>query len=542
MREKNMTVKFLPLGVQDFETMQTANFVYVDKTEHIFKLIAPAQAFYFMSRPRRFGKSLLVSTLGYLFQGRKDLFKGLWIDKNSDWKWEKFPVVKIDFNGIDHNNAEELRKGLLDRIFEISKTYGVELTSTQLSRCFAVLIKKLHSKYKQDVVILVDEYDKPLISHLGKGDKDLEIAKENRDVLKQFFGVLKEQDVSGALRLVFITGVSKFSRVSLFSDLNNLRDLSMNTQFSNLFGYTEEELEKYFSSYVQRLADNLQISQNNCRRDLQLWYNGYRFTKKPDQVYNPFSILNVFQDNEFKNYWFKTGTPSFLVNLIKKYQYSIPEMENLQLDEDSFTTYDLENLRLEALLFQTGYITITDYDEIFYRLGFPNQEVKTSFTKYLYSELVEIRSPSLKDKYRLLAVHLQQQKIDEFINVVNSILAAIPYTHISDQDESYYHTVFYLMVSGSGVLVQTEALTSFGRIDISVEYEDKVYIIELKCNQSAEKAISQIKERKYADKYKASGRSIFLIGINFDTLERNISDWKFERLVEGNLAEQKNKQ
>jgi len=525
-----MTETFLPLGVQDFETMRTENFVYVDKTEHIFKLIAPAQAFYFMSRPRRFGKSLLVSTLGYLFQGRRDLFKGLWINKNSDWNWGKFPVVKIDFNGIDYNNAEELRKGLLDRIFEISKTYGVELTSTQLSRCFANLIKELHSKYKQNVVILVDEYDKPLISHLGKGDKDLEIAKENRDVLKQFFGVLKEQDVSGALRLVFITGVSKFSRVSLFSDLNNLRDLSMNTQFSTFLGYTDEELEKYFMSYIGSLAKYLKVSNGECLMELQAWYNGYRFTRRADKVYNPFSILNVLQDKEFKNYWFETGTPSFLVNLIKENDYPIPSIEKLTLPEESFTTYDLETLDLEPLLFQTGYITIQDLDEIMFELSYPNQEVKVSFLSYLYKHFSLVKDTQLKNRYKLISRYLRNGEIENFIELVNSILAAIPYNLIANQAESYYHSLFYLMLSASGVLVLTEILTSQGRIDIAVEFKDKVYIVELKCNQSAEKAIAQIIAKKYADKYKASGRDIILIGINFDTSMRAIADWKWENL------------
>jgi len=527
-----MAEKFLPLGIQDFETMRTGNFVYVDKTEYIYKLINPIQAFYFMSRPRRFGKSLLISTLGYFFEGRRDLFEGLWIAENTDWKWEKHPVVKIDFNAIDHNNADELKQGLLDRIADINKSYKVELSTRQLSRSFSNLIINLNKKYNQEVVILVDEYDKPLISHLGKGEKELEIAKQNRDVLKQFFGVLKGQDVSGALRLVFITGVSKFSRVSIFSDLNNLRDLSMNSQFANFLGYTEKELKKYFCSYIQSLADYMHLPYDKCLENLQAWYNGYQFTKKADKVYNPFSILNVLQDKEFQNYWFETGTPSFLVNLIKERNYPIIEIEKLKLHEHSFTTYDLENLRLEALLFQTGYITITDYDNIFYSLSYPNQEVKKSFADYIYSELVEIRSPSLKDRYHLLAGHLQNKEFDEFIEVVNSILASIPYTHIANQDESYYHTIFYLMVSASGVLVQTEVLTSLGRIDIAVEFNDKVYIIELKCNQSADKAIAQIKEKRYAEKYGSSGRDIFIIGINFDTTERNITDWKWEMFTE----------
>ncbi|MBC8181734.1 ATP-binding protein [candidate division KSB1 bacterium] len=526
-----MAEKFLPLGIQDFEDMIERNFVYVDKTKDIYKLLRSPKAFYFLSRPRRFGKSLLVSTLGYLFQGRRDLFEGLWITKNTNWKWEKHPVVKIDFNQVSHENPEYLKKGLLYTINEYANDNEIKLKSELLSENFRVLITELNKKNQNPVVVLIDEYDKPLISHLGKGEKELEIAKQNRDVLKQFFGVLKGQDVSGALRLVFITGVSKFSRVSLFSDLNNLVDLSMKFEYSCLLGYNEDELDKYFNQYIKTMSKKLTIDYKNCLSQLKTWYNGYRFTEEDKKVYNPFSILNVLNDKRFRNYWFETGTPSFLVNIIKEKDYPIPEIEKLKLLEQSFTTYDLENLSLEALLFQTGYITINDYDDIFYTLSYPNQEVKTSFANYLYSQLVEIQSPSLRDRYRLLAIHLQNNKLDEFVEVVNSILASIPYTHIAKQDESYYHTIFYLMVTASGVLVQTEVLTSIGRTDIVVEFKDKAYIIELKCNQSAEKAIAQIKEKRYAEKYTGSSRDIFLIGINFDTSERNITDWKFEKFI-----------
>jgi len=527
-----MTKKFLPLGIQDFETMRTGNFVYVDKTEHIYELIRPAQAFYFISRPRRFGKSLLVSTLGCLFQGRRDLFDGLWITKNTDWKWEEHPVVKIDFNGINTSTASLLAESLTNLMNTIGEVYQIQLQSKMIPDSFVELIKKLQVKFKKDVIILIDEYDRPLINHLGKGKKELEIAKQNRDVLKQFFGVLKEQDVSGALRLVFITGVSKFSRVSLFSDLNNLRDLSMNSQFTSFLGYTEEELEKYLKPYIQDLAVDLKLTYEKCWTNLLTWYNGYQFTKAVEKVCNPFSILNVLQDKEFKNYWFETGTPSFLVNLIKENDYPIPSIEKLNLPEESFTTYDLETLDLEPLLFQTGYITIEGHDDIMYQLSYPNQEVKVSFLSYLYKHISLVKDTQLKNRYKLISRFLKENDLESFIQLVNSIFAAIPYNLIANQAETYYHSLFYLMLSASGVQVLTEILTSQGRIDIAVEFPDKVYIIELKCNQSAEKAIAQIKEKKYAEKYLVSGREINLIGINFDTSERNISDWKVEKTID----------
>ena len=526
-----MPEKFLPLGIQDFETMRKGNFVYVDKTEYINKLIHPIQAFYFMSRPRRFGKSLLVSTLGYFFEGRRDLFEGLWIAENTDWKWEQHPVVKIDFNQISHETVEKLREGLSYALNDIGENNGIEIKGNLLAENFRELIIELEKRYNSSVVVLVDEYDKPLISHLGKGAAELEIAKQNRDVLKQFFGVLKGQDVSGALRLVFITGVSKFSRVSIFSDLNNLDDLSMQSPFNEMFGYTEDELEQYFRHYIKSMANTLKLSYRECKVQLQTWYNGYRFTEKDEKVYNPFSILNALKNRNFKNYWFETGTPSFLMNLIREKDYAIPSLERLSLPEESFTTYDLETLDLEPLLFQTGYITINDYDGIMYELGYPNQEVKTSFLSYLYRQLSLVKDAQLKNSYKLISLHLANRELDKFIDLVNNILAAIPYNLIANQAESYYHSLFYLMLSASGVNVFTEIMASRGRMDIAVEYPDKVYIIELKCNQKADQAIQQIKDQHYADRYLPSGRHIYLVGINFSTSKRCITDWKWEQLV-----------
>ncbi len=442
-----MSEKFLPLGIQDFQDMIQGNFVYVDKTNYIHELLRPPKAFYFFSRPRRFGKSLLVSTLGYLFEGRRDLFEGLWFAENTDWKWEKHPVVKIDFNGIDHNNPEELRRGLLDRILEISIIYKVELTSTQLAGSFSNLISNLHKKYNQGIAILIDEYDKPLISHLGKGEQKLEIAKQNRDILKQFFGVLKGQDVVGALRLVFITCVSKFSRVSIFSDLNNLDDLSMQPEFGTLLGYTEDELENYFHDFIHKMSHKILINYSECKTQLKTWYNGYRFTEKNEKVYNPFSVLNALKKKDFKNYWFETGTPSFLLNLIKEKDYPIPAIEKLTLPEEAFTTYDLDTLELEPLLFQTGYITINEFDEIMYELGYPNQEVKVSFLSYLYQHFSLVKDTQLKNQYKLISLHLKKGAIDSFIQLINSIFAAIPYNLIANQAENYYHSLFYLMLS-----------------------------------------------------------------------------------------------
>lgn len=524
-----MAEKFLPVGVQDFEIMRKGNYVYIDKTEYIYQLVRPPQAFYFLSRPRRFGKSLMISTLGCLFEGRKDLFEGLWIHEHGNLEWKKHPVVIIDFNRINHDNPDNLKQSILITLKQIAENNHIKLDLPFISDFFATLIIKLQQKFGHPVTVLIDEYDKPLISHLGKGEEDLAIAIKNRDVLKQFFGVLKDQDVSGALRLVFITGVSKFSRVSIFSDLNNLYDLSMLSQYSTLLGYSEPELEQYFSIFIKRMAKDLKMSYNQCQELLKNWYNGYRFTKKDEKVYNPYSVLSVFENKDFRNYWFETGTPSFLVNLIKQKDYPIPVIEKLMLPEEAFTIYDLERLELEPLLFQTGYITINGFDGIMYELGYPNQEVKVSFLNFVYQQLSLVKDTQLKNAYKLIALHLEKGDLAAFIKLVNEILAAIPYNLIANQAETYYHSLFYLMLSASGVNVHAEMLTSKGRIDIAIELAEKVYIMELKCNQSAAKAIEQIKTMRYMDKYRISGFDINLVGINFDTSKREITDWTVER-------------
>ncbi len=519
--------KFLPISVRDFELMITGNFVYIDKTRYIYEMVRVPQAYYFLSRPRRFGKSLTVSTLKALFEGRKELFKGLWIE-NSDWEWPSHPVLAIDFNGVDASDPNKLERSLLAVLDRSANTHGLTLKSDLLPLKFVELLLELAGKYRQKVVVLVDEYDKPIVTHLGEGEAGLKIAEQNRAILKKFFGVLKEIDVSANLRFVFITGVSKFSKVSLFSELNNLQELSMHADYAGMLGYTQEELERHFSDRIAEFARRQQTTNEDILRKLREWYNGYRFTKAEVQVYNPFSIVNVFAEYDFKTFWFETGTPSFLVNLIREKDYPIPQIEDIEIPEKAFSSYELENLRLEALLFQTGYVTIRDYEGELYRLDYPNQEVKTSFSEYLYDRLVNGVDTILKSQFKRLHLYLAKEDVAQFIETTNAILSAIPYAQHQQQGEAFYHTIFYLMVAASGVLVQTEALASRGRMDIAVEFDDKVYVIELKCNQSAEQALAQIHAKKYHEKYVQSGRKIYLLGIDFDTQQRAITEWKLE--------------
>lgn len=384
MDRKRLMEKFLPIGIQIFEQMITGNFYYVDKTRYIYEMIRPSQGFYFLARPRRFGKSLMVSTIENVFKGNKDLFKGLWIDQ-TDWGWKSHPVVKIDFSTVNFESSEKMEQSLLFYLNRLHLAHDIDLSIQSLPEAFAVTIIELARKYQERVVVLVDEYDKPIIEHIGKGDEHLRIAKSNRDKLKQFFGVLKGGDVSAALRLVFITGISKFARVSIFSDLNNLNDISMQDRYDAVLGYSEKEFETVFHSELMKLAKHQNIQKDDLIEKIRTWYDGYRFTENGTKVYNPFSVVRFLDTGNLENYWFETATPSFLLHLIREKNYPVIDIENTELPKELFTVYDLDYLQLEPLLFQTGYTTIKHYDQAdgMYRMGYPNQEVKTSFTSYL---------------------------------------------------------------------------------------------------------------------------------------------------------------
>jgi len=513
----------LPIGKSSFESIRERNELYVDKTRHIYQM-ADEGDYYFMSRPRRFGKSLTVSTLRCLFQGRKKLFDGLWIAEHGQWEWKPHPVVFMDFSSVSHDTPENLKQGLQRMLAKIAAAYDVISDAPLIKEQFKELILSLYHKTGTPVVILIDEYDKPLIDYLGKGETALAIAKANRDILKYFLGVIKDGDVAAMLRFVFITGVSKFSRVSIFSELNNLDDITMTEPYSDMLGYTQDEMETYFKPFVKRLAKKTGTSEEHTMSKLARHYDGYRFSERDIRVYNPFSVLSALKKNNFKNYWFETGTPSFLVNLLNENDWYLPKIEDMQATEAVFSIYELENLKPEALLFQTGYVTIKDVTERLYTFGYPNQEVKTSFLEMLFQSY----TPGLKDgsRFTLLAGYLHREKFDLFFETISAIFASVPYTLETKRDEAYFHTLFYFMVSASGVDALSEILTCDGRIDLVMEFTDKIYIIEFKCNQSAEAGIKQIREKSYDEKFKQSGKKIILMGINFDTEKRNVTEWK----------------
>lgn len=517
--------KKLPVSINDFQTMRTEGYLYVDKTRAIHQMLTQGK-FYFLSRPRRFGKSVLVTTLKCLLQGKQDLFDGLWIAEHSEWEWPEYPVIVLDFTGISNTTPDLLQQDLESRLVEIADQYEVSLHTPSLMSKFRELIDLLSQKRGGPTAVLIDEYDKPIIDHLGKGADELAIARANRDVLKRFFGVLKDITIAHALRFIFLTGITRFSKVSIFSELNNLDDISMEDDYAALLGYTSEELESYFAPYLDAFAQRFDWSRDQVVAQLAAQYNGYRFSKSPVRVYNPCSILKALHNLDFEDYWFETATPSFLINLLKQTDYDISNIEGMQVSRSIFNTFDIDRLHPEALLFQSGYLTIAEVRGRLYTLDYPNQEVKRAFTESLLLSQADDASGSVSSHVLQLTHYLHDRDFEAFFETMTAIFASIPYDIETKRDEAYFHTLFYLMMTASGVDARSSVLTCRGRIDLAVLFPDAVYIFEFKCNQSADAAIQQIQDKGYAEKYQGSGKPITLIGINFSTEQKNLAEWK----------------
>lgn len=512
-------MKNLPIGVQTFSKLIEGNYLYIDKTEHIYNLFAKGGQYYFLSRPRRFGKSLLVSTLSEIFAGNMILFKGLWIYDKIDWT--SHPVIHLDLSQLSFKTPDMLEEALDNNIKKIAENYEIELDQELfLKEKFGQLIEKLAQNQK--VVILIDEYDKPIIEYLEAGQ--IEIAKQIRTILKHFFAVIKASD--RFLRFVFITGVSRFSKISLFSDLNNLTDITLFESYSNLLGYTQEEFDHYFPPYIERMAKKKNIAVGYLKDTIRKWYNGYSWDGKRF-VYNPYSILHLFAENSFGNFWFSTGTPTFLIKNIKEQQYDITEFENLPVDAFIFDNYDIGNLDAAALLFQTGYLTVKritlDNEEKTYELSYPNHEVKNSLLTHLFGEYTQNKPAANTRLLKRMSRAIEAGDMEQFIREIKILFASIPYHIFIGDREAYYHSIIYLALSLSGAAITPEDPTNAGRIDAVVETSDKIINMEFKMGDEKE-ALKQIKEKKYYEKFLNKGKQIILMGIGFDSKQRNIGD------------------
>ncbi len=504
--------------MQSIEEIIEGGYVYVDKTALIFQLITESK-YYFLSRPRRFGKSLLVSTLKAIFSGNKELFKDCEIC-STNYDWQKHPIIYLDFTQFSTKSSEELEEDLKQELMATAKLYGKSIgTPSSAKSGLIALVKELSVENK--VVILVDEYDKPLIDNL----EQMQVAKANRKLLRDFFVALKGLDRH--LRFIFVTGVSKFSQVSLFSGFNNLKDMTINPKYATLLGYTEKEITQFFKEYLTEVEKKYNKTSQEIITLMRYWYNGYGFSREKATVYNPFSTLLFLENGEINNYWFQTATPTFLINQIKKQTYPIDQISGIQVGDTIFNSHDLEKISLISLMWQTGYLTIKSYDRAtrLYYLDYPNEEVKVSFLEYLAEGITNMSIPQASGCARECALALQNLLLEEFFVKLKVFFADIPYD-MSIPKEKYYQTVFYVIAKLIGLDTQLEVKTNMGRIDMVVITDKVVYIFEFKIDASAEKALSQINDKKYFEKYLDHKKKLILVGVNFDTKERNISEWK----------------
>ena len=521
-------MKDLTTFLFNFEELIKGNFLYVDKTEYVWNLIRPSNAGYFLSRPRRFGKSLLISTLKAVFQGKKELFKGLALyDKPYDWK--VYPVVHLSFGdyGVVSDAFGELPGYLMSKMRTLAEEHAVSLTQETPGLCFAELIDKLAKGGK--VVILIDEYDKPILNNIAD-----ENVGEILNCLKGFYSVLKDRNDKE--RLLFITGVSKFSHVSLFSELNNLTDITLNPNYAEMLGFTEAEVRKCFADRLPEAAQANGVSEDELMERLMGWYDGYRFSEAETHVCNPVSITKFFyNDYRFSNYWDSTGTPSFLLKLMDKRAYDHEAALKEWYGEGIFAAYELDQLDITGLLWQTGYLTIREAkqesDGTAFRLDFPDYEVRKTYM----SRLLEFYGGVSKGRPTMIvrdfADALARDDLDGFMTLFQAFLANIDY-RLHLPQEKYYQTIFYVVFKLLGVVVEAESCTNQGRIDAYVRTAKTIFVFEFKLNRSAGKAVGQIIDRRYCEKFQGGTLPIRLVGVNFDSVKGRIDGWQ-----EGTLAD-----
>jgi hypothetical protein len=521
------TIRELPIGIQDFEKLRRDNCVYVDKTQYVYQLGRTSKPYFFV-RPRRFGKSLFLSTLKAYFEGNKDLFEGLKIAE-LEKEWTQYPIIYLDFNKESYSNINSLEIVIDDILQKYEQQYGVSSISKSLSVRFANVISEARKKTGQRVVVLIDEYDKPMIGTMDNSTLNEDIRK----ILKGFYGVLKAEDAN--LRFVFLTGVTKFSKVSIFSDLNQLVDISLDGQFAGICGITQTELEENFVPEITALAEITQKTYEETLFELQKLYNGYHFSEDLIGVYNPFSLLNTFSAQKYRYYWFATGTPTFLANTLKNQNYDIRKFDDdVIIAVNSVMDYRMENKNLVPLLYQSGYLTIKSYkqDGDFFVLGFPNEEVKYGFLNELLPAFVQ--DPIQTGNFSVIEFmqQIKQGDIEAFMTSLKAFFADIPYDAIEqkNRNEQYYQHVFYLLFILMGQFVQTEVKNNKGRTDAVVKTADSIYVFEFKMDNkaTAEDALAQINSTDYAIPYIADHRKIVKIGVEFSQTEKGVKRWLIE--------------
>ena len=514
-----MPERKLPIGIQTFRTIREENCYYVDKTDFIRRLV-DGGTHYFLSRPRRFGKSLFLDTLKELFEGNEPLFEGLAIHHHRDWS-VRYPVLRLDFSSGDYRTHGYLHQNLMAQLDSLERRLEVASEYSTGPERLNHLLEALHERTGRRVVVLVDEYDKPILDAL-----DLpEVARANRDYLRGLYSTIKFADAH--IKFTFLTGVSKFSKVSLFSGLNNLTDITLNPRYSAICGYTDADLDSVFAPELAGLD----------RQTVREWYNGYDWRGK-DKVYNPFDILLLFFNREFDAYWFETGTPSFLIRTLAERRIASPSLDGMLGSNALLSKFDIDDMATEALLFQTGYLTITGTEDLggslLYRLGYPNREVRQSLNESLLGAMLPDSVRHVEQGVRLRRL-LAKNDFDGLDALFRAFFSGIPHDWHRKNDianyEGYYASVFYSHFAAAGLDVAVEDSTSHGRLDMAVRFQGSVYLFEFKVVELAPEgaAMDQLKDRRYADKYRASEQPIWLVGVEFSRETRNLAAFDVEQ-------------
>ena len=508
-----------PIGIQDFEKIRSGGFVYVDKTDLVYKM-AQNGGYYFLSRPRRFGKSLLVSTMEAYFSGKKELFNGLAIaDQEKDWV--QYPVLRIDFSGEDYSQSGSLGVVLSRQLKRWENLYGITDIADTPSARFKEVIDAAYAKTGNQVVILIDEYDKPIVDSLG----DEKLNESCRSLLQAFYGVMKAKDA--CIKFGFLTGVTKIGKLSVFSGLNNLKDISMDARYTDICGISEKDLKKYFGESVKELAEANDLTIKETYNQLAEMYDGYHFRQSSVGIYNPFSVLNTFDAGEFKEYWFETGTPSFLVKMMKETSYDVTRLSGDEVGSTLLTDVDSAFANPVPFLYQAGYLTIKDYDKEYklYKVGFPNKEVKDGFLNYLLNFYAPVQSESTNALISRMSRDIRSGNAEGFMQKLEALFAKTSYQIQGDSEKDFQYAM-YIILELMGEYVEVEKATSNGRIDILIQTREHVYIIEIKINDTVEAALQQIEEKGYARRFADDKRKLFKIGVRFSTENRCIDDWK----------------
>ena len=527
-----------PIGIQSFAQLREDGFVYVDKTALIHRLVTEGKI-YFLSRPRRFGKSLLMSTLKAYFQGRKDLFQGLALE-GLETEWAEYPVFHVDFNGSVFTEKDALERMLEGYVSAWEQEYGKDPFNSGLGSRFAYVLRQAHLRTGRRCVVLIDEYDKPILDVLDMNirvcvdGQEYLLEDRNRELLKGFYSVFKAADEN--LQFVLLTGVTKFSQVSVFSGFNQPADLSMDPRYEALCGITQEELERYFAEPIASMAVQEGLSVEEMKDLLKRQYDGYHFSPRMTDVYNPFSLLNAFASGLVMDYWFRSGTPTYLLRLLAHSDENLDELTGRYYDPQEFIDYKATVEKPLPMIYQSGYLTIKDCDREFgtYLLDFPNNEVKKGFLSLAANDYFKPVREGTESWVRTLVKALRAGEVEQLRKLFTSFLADIPYTmrrkETERERERYFHYTFYLIFRLVSVYaVYTEKQQSEGRVDCIVETPDYVYIFEFKLDGTADEALRQIEEKGYARPYEAEARTLFCIGVGFSSQSGTVADWKEEK-------------